>query len=409
MIKAINNNRYFKFFQPKLFYINQDIDNDDPVRLLSAILEEMDFSNLLQVFPNKTKVHPVNMFAVIIYAYSRGIYSTRDIEYLCKDSQRAQYLLNSSNIPDYSTIARFLSKANNIIYELFCQFVEKLLKLSEITTETIYIDGTKIEAYANKYSFVWKKSTLKYKERLEENILQLIDEFNKYFNKELDSIFDILSFLEELKIHKIYGRGKRKSKEQLFLEKIKSQNIEVKNVVADAGYESLSNYEYLKINNYVSYIKPIYYEKSKTRKYKKDLNRVENLEYNEEENRLFRKDGLELEFLYYGKDKKTIYFRNPETEKKVRYNYEFRKLSKESKDNIESEFGKQLRMNRSIQVEGAFAVIKEDMKLRKLKVRGKNSVKREIALFCIAYNFNRYISKLSKNKIGTVLHSLKSA
>ena len=95
MIKAINNNRYFKFFQPKLFYINQDIDNDDPVRFLSAILEEMDFSNLLQVFPNKTKVHPVNMFAVIIYAYSRGIYSTRDIEYLCKDSQRAQYLLNS--------------------------------------------------------------------------------------------------------------------------------------------------------------------------------------------------------------------------------------------------------------------------------------------------------------------------
>ena len=409
MIKAINNNRYFKFFQPKLFYVNQDIDNDAPVRLLSSILEEMDFSNLLQVFPNKTKVHPVNMFAVIIYAYSQGKYSTRDIEFLCKDSQRTKFLLNSANAPNYSTISRFLSKANNIIYELFCQFVEKLLKLSEITTETIFIDGTKIEAYANKYSFVWKKSTLKYKERLEENILQLIDEFNKYFNKGLDSIFDILSFLEELKIHKVYGRGKRKSKEQLFLEKIKSQNIEVKNVVADAGYESLSNYEYLKINNYVSFIKPIYYEKSKTRKYKKDLNRVENLEYNEEENRLFRKDGLELEFLYYGKEKKTIYFRNPETEKKVRYNYEFRKLSKESKDNIESEFGKQLRMNRSIQVEGAFAVIKEDMKLRKLKVRGKNSVKREIALFCIAYNFNRYISKLSKNKIGIVLHSLKSA
>ena len=409
MIKSINNNKYFKFFQPKLFYINNDIDNDDPVRLLSAILEEMDFSNLLQVFPNKTKVHPVNMFAVIIYAYSQGKYSTRDIEFLCKDSQRTKFLLNSANAPNYSTISRFLSKANNIIYELFCQFVEKLLKLSEITTETIYIDGTKIEAYANKYSFVWKKSTLKYKERLEENILQLIDEFNKYFNKELDNIFDILSFLEELKIHKVYGRGKRKSKEQLFLEKIKSQNIKVKNVVADAGYESLSNYEYLKINNYVSFIKPIYYEKSKTRKYKKDLNRVENLEYNEEENRLFRKDGLELEFLYYGKDKKTIYFRNPETEKKVRYNYEFRKLSKESKDNIESEFGKQLRMNRSIQVEGAFAVIKEDMKLCKLKVRGKNSVKREIALFCIAYNFNRYISKLSKNKIGIVLHSLKSA
>ena len=113
MLKAINNNRYFKFFQPKLFYINNNIDNDDPVRLLSAILEEMDFSNLLQVFPNKTKVHPVNMFAVIIYAYSQGKYSTRDIEFLCRDSQRTQYLLNSLNVPSYSTISRFLSKASD--------------------------------------------------------------------------------------------------------------------------------------------------------------------------------------------------------------------------------------------------------------------------------------------------------
>ena len=157
MIKPINNNKYFKFFQPKLFYICNDIDKDDPVRTLSVILEEMDFSNLLQVFPNKTKVHPVNMFAVIIYAYSQGKYSTRDIQFLCRDSQRTQYLLNSPNVPSYSTISRFLSKASDIIYELFCQFVEKLFKLSEIPTETIYIDGTKIEAYANKYSFVWKK------------------------------------------------------------------------------------------------------------------------------------------------------------------------------------------------------------------------------------------------------------
>ena len=55
MIKSINNNKYFKFFQPKLFYINNDIDNDDPVRILSAILEEMDFSNLLQFFLTKLR------------------------------------------------------------------------------------------------------------------------------------------------------------------------------------------------------------------------------------------------------------------------------------------------------------------------------------------------------------------
>ncbi|MBS5186765.1 MAG: IS5/IS1182 family transposase, partial [Fusobacterium nucleatum] len=52
---------------------------------------------------------------------------------------------------------------------------------------------------------------------------------------------------------------------------------------------------------------------------------------------------------------------------------------------------------------------KEDMKLRKLKVRGKNSVKREIALFCIAYNFNRYLAKLVRKKQGVILHPLKIA
>ena len=88
-----------------------------------------------------------------------------------------------------------------------------------------------------------------------------------------------------------------------------------------------------------------------------------------------RKDGLELEFQYYSKNKKSVYFKNPETEKIIKYNKEFRRLSKISKSNIETEIGKQLRMNRSIQVEGAFAVLKEDMNLRKLKVRGKRECK----------------------------------
>ena len=141
-----------------------------------------------------------------------------------------------------------------------------------------------------------------------------------------------------------------------FLEKIKFQNIEIKNVIADTEYESFPNYEYFKKNNYVSYIKPIYYKKSKTRKYQKNLNRVQSLEYDEKENRLFRKDEVELEFQYYGEDRKTIYFKNPETEKIIKYNNKFRRLSKKSKESIESDLGKQLRMNRSIQVEGAFAV-----------------------------------------------------
>ena len=58
-------------------------------------------------------------------------------------------------------------------------------------------------------------------------------------------------------------------------------------------------------------------------------------------------------------------------------------LSDKSKENISSNYGKQLRLNRSIQVEGAFAVLKENMKLRKLKVRGKPSVFFEIGIFIL--------------------------
>ena len=160
---------------------------------------------------------------------------------------------------------------------------------------------------------------------------------------------------------------------------------------------------------YNSYIKPKYFEKSKTRKFKNDLNRVENLIYDFKKNKLFRKDGLELDFLYSNKKGTIHYFFNPETEKKIKYNAKFRMLSDKSKENISSDYGKQLRLNRSIQVEGAFAVLKEDMKLRKLKVRGKTSVLREIGLFCIGYNFNRYISRRLRNCKGTTLHPLQAS
>ena len=84
-------------------------------------------------------------------------------------------------------------------------------------------------------------------------------------------------------------------------------------------------------------------------------------------------------------------------------------LSKKSQENISSAYGKCLRMNRSIQVEGAFTILKENMKLRKLKVRGKNRVLREICLFCLGYNLNSLIQRGKTNKKRTTLHPLKTA
>ncbi|HJH56271.1 MAG TPA: IS1182 family transposase [Brachyspira hyodysenteriae] len=492
MKNAINNNIFFKLIQPKIFNLLQyHISEDDPVRKLIYILEGMDFSKLIQIFSHKTKVHPIRMFAIILYAYSRGIYSTRDIQIACHENIKFRFLLQDSKIPNYSTFSRFLVRTSDLLPDLFEQFVKKIFELENISTDTIYIDGTKIEAYANKYTFVWRGSIEKYRSKLDEKIELLISQFNKDFNVHYESFLEICAYLSNLNIKFVKGRGHKKSKEQKyfekcleylekyqrysehfinfrgrnsysktdidatfmrmkddymrngqlkpgynlqigviseyicaydifpnpsdsktlipFLEKIKTLNLNIKNVVADAGYESIVNYEYLEKMGYNSYIKPIYFEKSKTRKFKNDLNRVENLIYNSKENKLFRKDGLELKFLYSNRKRTIHYFFNPEIEKIIKYNGRFRVLSDKSKENISSEYGKQLRLNRSIQVEGAFAVLKENMKLRKLKVRGRTSVLREICLFCMGYNFNRYISRSLRKCKGTTLHPLQVA
>ena len=87
----------------------------------------MDFSKLMQVFSHKTKVHPIGMFTVILYAYSIGIYSTRDIEIVCHENIKFRFLLQNSNIHDHSTISRFLIKIEDLLPDLFEQFFKIIL------------------------------------------------------------------------------------------------------------------------------------------------------------------------------------------------------------------------------------------------------------------------------------------
>lgn len=219
MQKLINNSMYFNLIQPKIFnFLQYHIPEDDSVRKLSGILEEMDFSKLLQAFSYKTKVHPIRMFAIILYAYSRGIYSTRDIENACIENNKFRSLLQDSKLPDHSTISRFLNKIEEFLPELFEQFIKKFFEMENISTETIYIDGTKIEAYANRYSFVWKKSIKNYWNKLNVKIQSLVFDFNQDFSSNFSSFFEVCHYLQNLNINFVYGRGKRKSKEQKYYE-----------------------------------------------------------------------------------------------------------------------------------------------------------------------------------------------
>ncbi len=145
------------------------IPADDSVRLLDRIVEEMDLSKLERAYDvrgRKSATEPSIMFKILMYANMESIYSSRRIRTACQRDINFIWLQNGAPAPSYHEIARFRSqRLPQCAEELFFQLAEKLAEYGEIKFEHLFVDGTKIEANANKYSFVWKKSTTKYEAR----------------------------------------------------------------------------------------------------------------------------------------------------------------------------------------------------------------------------------------------------
>ena len=165
------------FYQLKLpLNIDYIIPDNDSVRLLSQFVEEMDISDLLGTYfrVRKNTATPRQMLKIMIYAYMNKCYSSRDIETACHRDVNFMYLLEDSPAPDHATIARFrtLHFAPNA-KRIMADVSNFLYEPGEISGETIFIDGTKIEANANKYTFVWKKAVTK-------NLAKLLDKILGY-------------------------------------------------------------------------------------------------------------------------------------------------------------------------------------------------------------------------------------
>lgn len=122
------------------------------------------------------------MLKVILFGYSQKVYSCRNIEQLTRENIPAMWLAAMQQ-PDYRTINEFRGKRMKLMMdELYETMIMKLIKDNYITMENYFLDGTKIEANANKYSFVWKKSTIRFEEKLKEKIqetLRFIEETAK--------------------------------------------------------------------------------------------------------------------------------------------------------------------------------------------------------------------------------------
>ena len=524
-------------FQPSLpLNFEFQIKKDDPVRLLLHCIHQMDLTPLYRSFrrAERNLVSPHQLLAILIYAYMNQIYSSRRIEEVCLRDIHFMYLLEGQPAPDHTTIARFRrDHFAPCAKEILAQMAQFLASVGAISFENLFVDGTKIEAVAVKYTFVWKKGVAKNRTKLMEKLDTFLAGVEKEFGIHLRRGSEIrLHHLKRLRprlkriqreqnIIFVYGSGKRKTVLQRTMETLDSYisrlkdytkklhicgdrnsfsktgyeatfmrmkedamkngqlkpaynlqyGVEVsfivwagvyqnttdtrtlipfledfqeyigtrsRNIIADAGYESEENYLYLRDKGQASYIKPNNYEISKKRKWKNDIGRRENMVYLAGEDVYLCAEGKCLSAVGTRRTKsaggyiseKTLYacaacrgcerkgqcihgnhskIQLEERVKRLEVSKVFQREREENLARIRSTEGILLRMNRSIQVEGAFAQIKENFGFRRFLTRGQESVLGEAILLALAHNVLRLHEKIQRDTVGRHLIALKEA
>jgi len=130
--------------------------------------------------------HPKMMLKIILYAYTQKVYSCRGIEKLTKENLPAMWLAAMQQ-PDFRTINEFREvRMQALIDELFETIIHKLIEENYISFENYFLDGTKIEADANRYTFVWKKSILTYEEKLKKKIEKTLEHIHHLTQLEIE-------------------------------------------------------------------------------------------------------------------------------------------------------------------------------------------------------------------------------
>jgi len=155
--------------------IDKDIAEDDPVRILNALIDSLKLDNIYKLFSTagRHSYHPRMMLKVILYAYMNNIYSCRHIESLLKRDIHFIWLAGYEQ-PDFITINRFRNRVKDEIGNIFTQIVLVLAEKGLVSLDVEYVDGTKIESKANKYTFVWRKTVEKNRAKLLKKIEALL-------------------------------------------------------------------------------------------------------------------------------------------------------------------------------------------------------------------------------------------
>ena len=494
--------------------IEKIIEISDPVYTFCEVLNQIDLKKYLVVKENRTgrkRFDSETLLKVILFAFmEHGYVSTREIEKLCKTDIRFMYLLEEQPAPSHMTIDNFMNHClSESIDKIFEEINRYIFATENVDLEHIYIDGTKLEANANKYSWVWKKSSIKNRKKTFDKVSVLLSEINKsivyhsvkfdirteYAIEYLEQVTEQYVRLMDLQPEAVVrGRGHHKSTEQRYYDKLieyteklkkyaehirisgehrnsysktdngatffrmkkdymgndqllPGYNIQLglcdeyiavydvkqyasdmdcfqplmekfnetygkypKYPIADAGYGSFNNYLYCEEHGMEKYMKFTMFKKeTEDKKYRDDPYRAVNFPINENGHPVCP-NGKEFHYLYSRPVRGNKYGRTEELyqcedcsdcsqkdkcckcegNRVIRLNEELTSFHKEVLSNLNSVQGALLRMNRSIQAEGAFGAIKWNKAYQRIRRRGLKSVILEISMISCGFNLHKY-------------------
>jgi transposase len=491
----------------------------DPVVVFDEIMKGINLEKYLRPIENRIgrpRYNPVRILKVILFGFMDGGYaSLRELEDRCRYDIRYKYLMEQE-MPSYRTFGHFIKDyLEDSVEELFLMINKELFERDGVDLEHLYIDGSKYEANANKYSWVWKKASEKSRYKLYGKITVLLERMNaelqccgleimtnteyvpEYLEQILQQYRRVLGIDPE-KIHR--GRGHHKTAQQRNYEELRkytdklrtyteqlricgdkrnsysktdhdatfmhiksdhmrndqllaAYNVQIgvadeyiavmdvqqyrsdmdcfvpliekfhryygiypRYPVADAGYGSYNNYLYCREHGMEKYMKfPLYKKITTDEKYRDGPYRAENFRIDDDGN-MICPNGKKMMFSHRENIKGNQYGRQNEVyrcedcsgclhadrckktdnNRTIRLNEELTSMHREVLNNLESIHGAFLRMNRSIQAEGTFGVMKYDRWYRRTVRRGLKSVMAEMFLVSIGHNLYKYCNKRTK-------------
>ncbi len=483
--------------------LDELIPENHLVRVVDAVIDRLDISEILSTYRGggNSAFEPKMMLKVLVFAYLSNVYSSRRIEELLRRDICFMWLAGMRR-PDFRTINYYRGKRLKAGFDpVFTQVVQLLHEEGFVSLKVQYIDGTKIESVANKYTFVWRGSVEKYDARLKvktgallsqieqnhaiesdenptseeltaeevarrvERIKEKIDESNlgkeeskalkqiesdalprmKKYKEQLATMGDRNSYAktdEEATFMRMKedamlngqlkpGYNVQISTEKQFitnfgiyqrptdtltmidyLDSFRSRyGMQSGEIVADSGYGSEENYEYMFLNGMVPYVKYNMFHVEQRRRYRNDPFRVSNLFYNPGQDFYICPMGQKMRFIRQDKrytasgyEQTVSVYRATKCEgcplrgqchkskrnRQIEVNHTLDEYKAKARELLTSEQGLIHRSKRPIEPEAVFGQIKECGKFRRLRLRGLTGAKIEFGLKALAHNLRKY-------------------